>query len=62
LRGRAAGAVTTACGATQLRLRLRGTATAALRREGRIKLKVRATFTPTGGSANTEVRTIALGR
>jgi streptogramin lyase len=62
LPGNAVRAVAPACGPTRLKLRLAGAATAALRREGRIKVKVSATFTPTGGSANTEVRTIALGR
>jgi streptogramin lyase len=55
-------AVASTCGPTRLKLRLSGAAAAVLRREGRVKLRVRATFTPTGGSANTEVKTIALAR
>ncbi len=62
LTGRVARAVAPTCGPTQLRFRLSATATAALRHDGRVKVKVRATFTPTGGSANTEVQTIALRR
>ena len=60
LQGATAAVVAPACGPTRLKFRLPGTATAALRREGRIKVEVSATFTPTGGSANTEVRTITL--
>jgi hypothetical protein len=59
--GVAARAVAPACGSTRLKFRLNGAAAAVLRREGRARLRVRATFTPTGGSANTEVRTITLG-
>lgn len=50
------------CGSARLRLRLRGAAAAALSRGGRVAIEVRATFTPTGGSANTEVETVALRR
>jgi streptogramin lyase len=53
-----AGAAT--CGPARLRLRLRGAAKTRLRHAGRVELKVRATFTPTGGSANTQVATIVL--
>jgi streptogramin lyase len=60
LQGSTSRAVAPTCGPTRLKLRLRGAAVAALRGEGRIKVKVRATFTPTGGSANTEVQTIVL--
>ncbi|HVT00271.1 MAG TPA: hypothetical protein VHE08_07125 [Solirubrobacterales bacterium] len=48
------------CGPTPLRLRLRGAAEARLRRDDWVRLQVKATFTPTGGSANTEVRPIVL--
>ncbi len=62
LHGSVSRAVAPTCGSTRLKFRLSGAAAGALRREGRVKLKVRATFTPTGGSANTEVKTITLGR
>jgi virginiamycin B lyase len=62
LQGTTVSAVAQACGPTRLKFRLAGTAAAALRRERRIKIKVSATFTPTGGSANTEIKTITLGR
>jgi virginiamycin B lyase len=62
LQGVTVQAIAPACGSTGLKFRLAGTASAALRREGQVKVKVRATFTPTGGSANTEVRTITLRR
>jgi virginiamycin B lyase len=62
LQGGAARAVASTCGPTRLKFRLAGTAAAALRREGRIKVKVSATFTPTSGSANTEIQTITLSR
>jgi streptogramin lyase len=42
-----------ACGATSLRLKLRGKALARLRRDGSLRLRVTATFTPTGGSPDT---------
>jgi streptogramin lyase len=61
LQGATARAVAPACGPTRLKFRLSAAAAVALRREGRVKVKVRATFTPTGGSANTEVQTITLG-
>jgi streptogramin lyase len=48
------------CGPTRLKLPLAGAATAKLRRYRRVLLKVRATFTPNGGSANTQVETIEL--
>jgi hypothetical protein len=48
------------CGPAQLRLRLRGATKTRLRRKGRVEVKIRATFTPTGGSANTQVATILL--
>jgi streptogramin lyase len=48
------------CGQTSLKLRLRGAARARLGHHGRVELKVRATFTPTGGSPNTEVATVSL--
>jgi hypothetical protein len=60
--GSTARAAAPACGPTRLKFRLAGAATAALRREGRVRIKVSATFTPTGGSANTEIQTISLGR
>ncbi len=58
--GHAARATAATCGPAQLRLRLRGAAKTRLRRKGRVELKVRTTFTPTGGSANTEVARIVL--
>lgn len=58
--GSAARATAASCGPTQLKLQLRGAAKERLRREGRVEIKVRATFTPTGGSANTKVQTIFL--
>jgi len=58
--GPAARATAPTCGPARLRLRLRGAAKARIRRRGRVEVKVRATFTPTGGSANTEVATIVL--
>jgi streptogramin lyase len=60
--GLAARVVAPTCGPTRLKFRLSGAAAAVLRREGRVRIEVRATFTPTGGSPNTEVQTIALGR
>jgi streptogramin lyase len=62
LQGTTVSAVAEACGPTRLKFQLAGTAAAALRREGRIRVKVSATFTPTGGSANTEIKTIGLSR
>ncbi len=56
----AARASAATCGPARLRLRLRGAARTRLRRKGRVEVRVRATFTPTGGSANTEVATIVL--
>lgn len=58
--GPATRATATTCGPAQLRLQLRGAAKTRLRRKGRVEVKVRATFTPTGGSANTKVATILL--
>jgi streptogramin lyase len=58
--GPAARATAAGCGPARLMLRLRGAAKAQVRRRGRVEVKVRATFTPTGGSPNTEVRTIVL--
>ena len=60
--GTVVSAVAPSCGPTRVKLRLGGAAAAVLRRKGRVKLKVSATFTPTGGSSNTEVKTIALRR
>jgi streptogramin lyase len=48
------------CGPAHLKLRLRGAARARIRHNGSATIKVRATFTPTGGSANTKVGTIRL--
>jgi streptogramin lyase len=62
LQGSVSRAVASTCGPTRLKFRLAASAVAALRREGRVKVKVSATFTPTGGSANTEIRTVAIGR
>ena len=59
-RGPAAQAVAASCGPARLKLRLRGAAKAQVRRRGRVEIKVRATFTPTGGSANTVVAKIVL--
>jgi virginiamycin B lyase len=58
--GPAVRAAAATCGPAILKLRLRGAAETRIRRNGRVKIKVRATFTPTGGSANTEVETIVL--
>jgi streptogramin lyase len=58
--GPAVQATAAACGPARLKLRLRGPAETRLRRNGRVEIKVRATFTPTGGSANTEVETVVL--
>jgi streptogramin lyase len=44
------------CGSTQVRLRLPAAALIQLRREREVRVKVLATFTPTGGSPNTELR------
>lgn len=55
-----AGATAASCGSAQLRLRLRGAAKTRLRHHGSVEIKLRATFTPSGGSANTEVRTVVL--
>jgi streptogramin lyase len=53
-------AVAATCGPARLKLRLRGAAKTRIRRNSLVEVKVRATFTPTGGSANTEVETIVL--
>jgi streptogramin lyase len=58
--GPAVRAAAATCGPARLKLRLRGAVTSRLRNNGRVVVKVRATFTPTGGSANTEVETIVL--
>ena len=58
--GSAARATAATCGPARLSLRLRGATKTRLRRKGRVEIKVRATFTPTGGSANTQVATILL--
>jgi streptogramin lyase len=58
--GPATRATAATCEPARLRLRLRGAAKTRLRHAGRVELKVRATFTPTGGSANTRVATIVL--
>jgi virginiamycin B lyase len=58
--GATARATAATCGSAQLRLRLRGAAKARLRRNGSVKIEVEATFTPTGGSPNTEVETVML--
>lgn len=58
-----AGTVATAapaCGQTSMKLHLRGAALGALRQNGRLTLRVKARFTPTGGSPNTEVRWIRV--
>jgi streptogramin lyase len=62
LQGTTVSAVAQACGPTRLKFRLAGAAAAVLHREGRVRIKVSATFTPTGGSANTEIQTITLSR
>jgi streptogramin lyase len=53
-------AVAPACGPTRLKLRLTGAAASRLYRTGRAQLEATATFTPTGGSANTETQSIDL--
>ncbi|HEY2479327.1 MAG TPA: hypothetical protein VGI17_11435 [Solirubrobacterales bacterium] len=49
-----------ACGPASLRLRLRGPALSRLRREGSIRVRVTATFTPTGGTPNTRTEVTVL--
>jgi streptogramin lyase len=49
-----------ACGPTALRLKLRGTALARQRKQGTLRVKVTATFTPTGGSPNTRTEVTYL--
>jgi virginiamycin B lyase len=58
----AARALATACGPTPVKLRLRGAAKAALRGDGRARIKVLATFTPNGGTPNVEFQTVTLRR
>lgn len=53
-------ATATTCGRTSLHFGLRGAARARAHQRRAVKLKVRATFTPTGGSPDTEVETILL--
>jgi virginiamycin B lyase len=53
-------AAAAACGSTLVPLRLKGAARTRLRHRGSIELRVRATFTPTGGSANTKETTIPV--
>jgi streptogramin lyase len=60
--GATARATAATCGSARVKLRLRGAAKAKLRRDGSVRIKVKATFTPTGGSANTEVATVLLRR
>ena len=50
------------CGPTSLRFHLRGRARTIVRHGQGVKLKVRATFTPTGGTPHTQVETILLRR
>jgi virginiamycin B lyase len=54
------GATATTCGTTSLKLRLRGAAAKRIRQGGAVELKVRATFTPTGGSPDTVTETVVL--
>ncbi len=49
-------AVAPGCGATQMRVRLPAPALSQLKREHEVRVNVRATFTPTGGGPNTELR------
>jgi streptogramin lyase len=49
-----------ACGAAPLRLQLRGKALAQLRDAGSLRVRLTATFTPTGGTPNTETRMALL--
>jgi hypothetical protein len=48
------------CGQTTLRLKLRGKALARQRQQGSIRVRVTATFTPSGGSPNTRTETTFL--
>ncbi|HVX33477.1 MAG TPA: hypothetical protein VHA80_10100 [Solirubrobacterales bacterium] len=48
------------CGPRPLRVRLRGAARRLQRREGTVRVKVTATFTPTGGSPDTETAVTLL--
>jgi virginiamycin B lyase len=48
------------CGTPSVAFRLRGEAATRIRQQRQVKIKVSVTFTPTGGSPNTEVRTIVL--
>ena len=52
--------VAPSCGQSRVRFRLRGAALAAVRAGRLLKLKVRTTFTPTGGAPNTETRTVFI--
>ncbi len=48
------------CGQTALRLKLRGKALAMQRKQGSLRVRVTATFTPSGGSPNTRTETTFL--
>jgi virginiamycin B lyase len=48
------------CGPTSLRFGLRGAARTKVRHGQAVKLKVKATYTPTGGSPNSQVETVLL--
>jgi virginiamycin B lyase len=48
------------CGAPSPAFRLRGVAATRIRHQRQVKIKVRVTFTPTGGSPDTEVQTVVL--
>jgi hypothetical protein len=48
------------CGSTLLRLQLKGAAKARLLHRGRIQIKVGATFTPNGGTANSREAIITV--
>ncbi|HEY2717198.1 MAG TPA: hypothetical protein VGI73_13345 [Solirubrobacterales bacterium] len=58
--GATARATAATCGPAQVGLRLRGAARARLRRQGSVAIEVKATFTPSGGSPDSEVAKVVL--
>jgi streptogramin lyase len=50
------------CGPSTLRLAIKGRAKARLRRKHQVRLKVSVTFTPTGGTPNTQTSTVVVFR
>ena len=49
-------------GTVKLTVRAKGKSAKALKRKGKVKLKVNVTFTPTGGAPNTETKDVTLKR